>query len=358
MAISEKLPVLLTGASGYLASHILDILLNHGYPVVATVRSEAKASFIANRHDSAQTSKQLQFAIVPDIVAVGAFDNVFLNHPDIYAVIHTASPFHSKIQDPIKDILDPAILGTKNVLNSILTHGSKVTKFVLTSSNAAITDPALKNDGSACFNEDSWSPVTWEQAVNDRNLTYRGSKKFAEIAAWDFARDNAADLNPEFSITTINPPMIFGPMVHDVTLNTLNESSNALYKLIKSSPPNDTSLPTQPYPIYVDVRDAALAHVLALERGDSARNKRWYVVGGYFTTQDVLDILHKHFEDQVGGKIAIGKPGQGALSLINSPKYDNSRTVEQSGLKFIPLEKTIVDLYTQFLQLEKCAKTP
>lgn len=90
--------VLLTGGSGFIAAHVLDILLDHGHSVVTTVRSQEKANKIKEAHPNV-SEKQLSFAIVEDIAQEGAFDQAVKSDPPFEAVIHTASPFHFNVTD-------------------------------------------------------------------------------------------------------------------------------------------------------------------------------------------------------------------------------------------------------------------
>jgi NADPH:quinone reductase-like Zn-dependent oxidoreductase len=88
--------VLLTGGSGFIAAHVLDILLQHGHSVVTTVRSQEKANKIKEAH-SKYGKEKLDFAIVEDIAQEGAFDKAVVSDPPFETVIHTASPFHFNV---------------------------------------------------------------------------------------------------------------------------------------------------------------------------------------------------------------------------------------------------------------------
>lgn len=79
-----------TGGSGFIAAHVLDILLERGHTVVTTVRSEEKAQKIRDAHPDIPISK-LDFRIVEDIAQEGAFDEA-VKIEGLEAVIHTASP--------------------------------------------------------------------------------------------------------------------------------------------------------------------------------------------------------------------------------------------------------------------------
>lgn len=92
--------------------------------------------------------------------------------PPFEYVIHTASPYKTKWDDPIKDCLDPAIKGTTGILKSIHAYAPTVKRVVITSSSAAV----LKRENHPkSYDESSWSEVTEEQALDGKN-TYRASK--------------------------------------------------------------------------------------------------------------------------------------------------------------------------------------
>lgn len=84
--------VLLTGGNGFVAAHILLLLLQRGYSVTATVRSESKTTFLRRKFSDAVSKGHLKFAIVPDITTPGAFDEVFKGSA-FDSVLHTSSPF-------------------------------------------------------------------------------------------------------------------------------------------------------------------------------------------------------------------------------------------------------------------------
>jgi nucleoside-diphosphate-sugar epimerase len=90
--------VLLTGGSGFIAAHTLDVLLKRGHSVVTTVRTQEKADKIKEAYKSYGKDK-LDFAIVPDIAQEGAFDQAVFSDPPFEAVLHTASPFHFNVKD-------------------------------------------------------------------------------------------------------------------------------------------------------------------------------------------------------------------------------------------------------------------
>jgi len=235
--------VLLTGGSGFIAAHVLDILLKNGHRVVTTVRSQEKADKIAKAHSSYGKDK-LDFAIVEDIAQENAFDKAVVSDPPFEAVIHTASPFHFNVTDVQKELLDPAIIGTTGVLKSIKKSAPTVKRVVITSSFASIINPFKGTWPGHTYSEADWNPLTPEQAVENPANGYRASKTFAERAAWDFVERE----KPNFTLATMCPPLVLGPIVHYLnSLDGLNTSNQRIRDIMlgkakEEIPPTGTFL--------------------------------------------------------------------------------------------------------------------
>lgn len=73
----------------------------------------------------------------------------------------------------MKDVLNPAIDGTTGILKAIQKYAPQVKRVVLTSSFAAIVNTASP---PKVYDESSWNPITWNEAIAERSLVYRGSK--------------------------------------------------------------------------------------------------------------------------------------------------------------------------------------
>ena len=336
--------VLLTGASGFVASHVLELLVSKGYAVKATVRSQEKADFILNRYKG----KPVQTVIVPDIQDAHAFDHALEDDHDITAVLHTASPFFSAKEDGAKELLNPAIKGTTNVLKAIKEHAPQVTQVVITSSFASISNLEKANDPSFTHSEDVWASVTFEQANTDLAMAYRGSKKYAEKAFWEFIEKE----KPNFVGSTVNPPIIFGPLIQNVEkVSQINTSSKIIYDLLHSKPAEDNSSYSSGNFLWVDVRDVALAHVVPLENAE-AEGKRLFTTAGYYSNQDILDVVNNGFPE-LKGKIPVGNPGTGKRNLDKVAQYDNERTNKLLGAPYVTLEKSISDTVKTLLELDE-----
>lgn len=286
--------------------------------MVATYRSESKVDFLKKRFEG----KSVKFAKLSDIENEAEVKEIFKAHPEIKKVIHTASPFHFNFTNPLTEVLQPAVNGTKAVLNAIPDH---VTHVVITSSVAAVVDKKYLDDYNEIVTEDSWNEITWEEAEKDGgSFTYRGSKTFAEKAAWELHK------TAKWNLVTILPPLVFGPVYGQT--ETLNTSNEQLVDAIKPGS-NFRYAGT-----YVDVRDTAAAHVAAI---DATKSARWLTIGGYYTRQEILDITNKEFPDFHADK---GTPGDYS-DLKRVFRYDNSKTDKVFPRKYITLKQTVEDTF-------------
>jgi nucleoside-diphosphate-sugar epimerase len=303
---------------------------------VTTVRSEEKADKIRSIHPNVGADK-LSFAIVPDIAKEGAFDEAVKSDPPFEAVIHTASPFHFNVKDVQKELLDPAIIGTTGLLKTVAKNAPTVKRVVITSSFAAIRNANKGNWPEHTYSEEDWNPITHEQALEGPAPGYSASKKFAEKAAWEFVERE----KPDFDIATMCPPYVFGPIepVLQTNLESLNTSNTLISSAILGKF-KDGIPPTNAF-LWIDVRDLALGHVLAVEKAD-AGNKRFFFTAGHFSNKQVVDVVRKNFpeykdqlpsENEKGGDLP-----EGGLYGVN-----NNRVKELLGKGFYEFEQTVVD---------------
>src|SRR5580765_4206043 len=131
-------PVCVTGASGFIAAHIVRELLERGYRVRGTVRSlrqPGKYTFLTQLPGAADRLELVE----ADLLAPGSYDAAVAGCD---VVMHTASPYLIDVKDPQRDLVDPAVKGTLNVLTSAKAAG--VGRVVLTSSMSAISDEPVE----------------------------------------------------------------------------------------------------------------------------------------------------------------------------------------------------------------------
>ncbi|CAE7215609.1 unnamed protein product [Rhizoctonia solani] len=326
-AIKAPATVLVTGASGFIAVWTVKTFLEAGYTVRGTVRSASKGDYLADLFKS--YGDKFQYVIVEDIAKKGAFDEAVKG---VDAVAHTASPFHFNAEDP-QVLIEPAVKGTLEILASVHKYAPTVRRIVITSSVAAIMDGS-KPTGTV-FTENDWNTFSLREVEAKGKAAaggdkYRASKTLAEKAAWAFLEDR----EPKFDIATINPPMVFGPILHQVSSpESLNTSVAMLYKVLhtKESDLGKETLLTSNMN-FVDVRDVALAHVRALEVPE-AGGQRFIASGGTLCWQDALDVLQPPNPR--------GTPGSGK-GLVHS-RYDASKATKVLGINFKGLEETVRD---------------
>ncbi|KAG8920885.1 methylglyoxal reductase (NADPH-dependent) gre2 [Tulasnella sp. 419] len=331
--------VLVTGGNGFVAVHVIEQLLARGHSVVTTVRSEEKTKYL--REKFSKYGENLKFSIVPDMSQSGAFDDTIKSY-EFDAVLHTSSPFTFNIKDPKTDLLDPAIQGTRSILESVKNFGPSVQRVVVTSSFASIVDLKQGNRPGYVYSEKDWNPVTYEEALTDPVLGYYGSKTFAERAAWEFIEQE----KPHFKLTTLCPPMVFGPPTQEVTsIDKLNTSNASLYAMFIGKAKAENSVW-----IWVDVRDLALAHVLAFET-NTTTNERYLITQGTYSAQQVLEYAWQHYPDRARA----ANLAQPAPYYPEEGNYrpDNSKSKQQLNMEYRSFEDMLKDTFPVFVELEK-----
>jgi len=249
-----------------------------------------------------------------DLLVDGSFDECFRG---CSAVFHVASPFILGSKDPQKELIDPAVKGTLNVLESCKRVGVK--RVVLTSSCAAIveTDSAEtpeKYEGKV------WTEKDWNTSANIENAPYFYSKVLAEKAAWEFCEKN------DIALTTICPNFVMGPPLSQRADGT---SVGMAIQLLNGAFV-DEGAPNFSYGL-VHVRTVSEAHVAAL--GNKRAENERFLVGGR-VGRTVLDIIgFLRLEQRFAKRNMATKL---AAPCTYSPSYDNSKAVEILGLRFRP----------------------
>lgn len=237
---SAIITVAVTGASGYLASHVIKALYEEGgFKIRGTVRdptAEGKVAHLKEHFPELELFKA-------DLLEEGSFEECFTG---CNIVIHCASPFPSSVDNPQKELIEPALNGTKNVMNQAVSCG--VARVVVTSSCAAVqTQDTFRTPEKffrTIFNETHWNDEsTLEEGA------YRMSKSLAEHAAWEFSN--------QLEVTTINPSFILGPPLSTRLDSTSVKTMVGLLNGVFVDGVNGACFGC------VDVRDVALAHVRA-----------------------------------------------------------------------------------------------
>ncbi len=262
--------VLVTGGSGFIALHCIDQLLEKGFMVRTTIRSESRKDEINKAMDKYPNLDQnLEFHIC-DLLKDDGWEAA-VDGCDY--VLHVASPFILEVPSDENVLIKPAVDGTLRVLNAC--SKAVVKKVVLTSSVAAV---AYGHGVEKTYDESDWSNTGEDSGITP----YAKSKTLAEKAAWNFVEE--LDTDKKFDFTVINPVGVFGPML----TRDIGTSNSLVSRLINGE------LPACPatHMGYVDVRDVAKAHVFSM-LNSSTNNKRIIVSESEMFFVDVGRILNE-----------------------------------------------------------------
>jgi nucleoside-diphosphate-sugar epimerase len=342
--IDKTKPVAVTGVTGYLASWVVKLLLEEGYTVRGTVRNKKDQNKIKHLLSLAKDSKgKLEF-FEADLLKEHSFDTVF---GGCELVIHTASPFIlSEIKDAKKELIDPALIGTQNVLHSV-NKASSVKRVVLTSSVVAMYGDAID---IANYENGILTEKEWNTTSSENHQPYGFSKMLAEKEAWTIA-----ETQNQWDLVVINPGFVLGPSLDKnnggVSNDFMNNIGNGKFK---------TGVPKGNHAI-IDVRDAAKAHILA--GFTPSASGRHITAAESKSFLDIAQLLKKHYPDYPLPKGVIPKP----LAWLMGPHFgltrkyvsrnfgynitfDNSYIKKDLGIEFIPFEKTILDHFEQLVK--------
>ena len=233
--------VLVTGGTGFIGLHCLQQLLDKGYKVKTTIRSESRKQEVMEamkKHSS--NFENLEFFIA-DLLSDDGWSEAVNGSK---YVLHVASPFFLGEPENEDVFIKPAVEGTLRVLKACA--DADVKKVVLTSSFAAVGYGHPKE--KEVYTEEDWSSVDGEISP------YAKSKTLAEKAAWEFV-ENLEESN-KFELTVINPVAVTGPML----TSDIGSSNDFLLKLISGSMPACPKI----HMGYIDVRDVAKAHIFSM----------------------------------------------------------------------------------------------
>lgn len=262
--IDKAKPVLVTGATGYVAGWLVKKLLDEGITVHAAVRNPNAKNRLMFLNQLAANSKGDIKYFKSDLLVEGSYDEAM---EGCALVFHTASPFTLDVKDPQKELIDPAKLGTRNVLASA-NRTESVKRVVLTSSCAAIygDNRDVKNTPNGIFTEEMWNTTS-----SIKHGAYSYSKTLAEQVAWEMSKQQKC-----WDLVTVNPSLVIGPAINP------NAVSSESFNLIKQL--GDGSLKAGVPPMgwgIVDVRDVANVHYQA---GFVAEANGRYLTSGHNTT--------------------------------------------------------------------------
>jgi nucleoside-diphosphate-sugar epimerase len=263
--------VLVTGGSGFIASHTILQLLASGYRVRTTVRSLSREDDVratlkrggSPPHEpgpvrgdpGSEPGERLTF-VVADLMSDAGWPAAVSG---CEYVLHIASPFPASVPKDENELIVPAREGALRVLRAARDAGAK--RVVLTSSYAAV---GYGHAQQKVFTEKDWTDPNGADV-----MPYTKSKTLAERAAWDFIAREGAGLE----LAVVNPVGVFGPVLGPDYATSILLVQRML----------DGALPGLPRMCFgvVDVRDVADLHLRAMTN-PAAKGERFLAVAGDF----------------------------------------------------------------------------
>jgi dihydroflavonol-4-reductase len=331
--------VAVTGASGFVGAHVTKALLAAGHRVRGTVRDATDAGKTSHLR-ALPNSGGLDLATA-DLRDEHSFDEAFSG---CEWICHVASPVSFKPKDPVADIIEPAVVGTLNVLKAAARSGS-VRRVVLTSSTAAVHG----------FEAPSGTHLTerdWNETSSARRSAYLRSKVLAERAAWHFVEST------DLELVTILPPYAFGPVLCRDHART---SVAWIDRIVRSKIPMIPNINLA----LVDVEDVAVAHVRALERPEA--RGRYMLVRDTHWFAEIVEVIRRRFPDlkvpRRRSPIVLTylsslfddmlTPYFWRQCLGKTYTFDSSRAQRELGIEFKPFEQSVVETVESILALDR-----
>lgn len=344
--IDSSKPILVTGATGYVAGWLVKMLLENGCTVHAAVRDPNNQGKIQHLVDIAEASPGTIRFFKSNLLEEGSYAEAMEGCELVY---HTASPFSTSVEDPVKQLIEPAVNGTRNVLEQA-NRTETVKRVVLTSSCAAIygDNADVHRAPNGILTEE-----VWNTSSTPTHQPYSFSKVSAEKEAWKIAEKQT-----RWDLVVINPSFVLGP-----TLNPHNTTSESfhLVKLLGDGTLK-TGVPQMGIGM-VDVREVALAHMKA---GFMPEAEGRYILSAHDTS---FYGLAQALQPQFGGEYPVPKRAlpkalvwlvgpminkaltRKAVTLnVNVPfKADNTKSREKLGVQYRSLEETMRDMFQQMI---------
>jgi len=275
--------VLVTGGTGFVASHCILQLLQKGYNVKTTLRSINRKNEVLEMMKTAGITALNNLAFIEtDLTKDNNWGEAVKG---CKYVLHVASPIASTMPKDDNDMIRPAVDGTLRVLKAARAAGVK--RVVLTSNFGAIG--YSHKDPNTVITEQEWTNP------DQKDLSaYSRSKVLAELAAWDFINKEGGDLE----LSVINPVFILGP-----SLGPDSPSGFDLLNMLLSG--KMKSVPNIPFNI-IDVRDVADLHIRAMTNPD-AKGQRFLAMAGGKITMPEIALLLKNKMPGVASKVSAKK---------------------------------------------------
>jgi dihydroflavonol-4-reductase len=343
--IDRSAPVMVTGATGYVAGHLVRRLLEAGLTVHAPVRDPQHPQKLQSLNEIAAAAPGEIRYFKADLLDDGSYADAIAG---CELVFHTASPFALAVKDPRQDLVDPALLGTRNVLREA-TRTPSVKRVVLTSSCAAIygDNADLADTPDGVFTEQIWNTSS-----SLEHQPYSYSKTVAEQEAWKLSAAQS-----RWDLVVLNPSLVVGP---GISPRATSESFNLIRQLGDGTMRGGA--PRLGFGV-VDVRDVAEAHYQA---GFTPEAKGRYIISGHDT--DLLAMartLLERFGDDypiprralpkwllwlVGPLMDKSMTRRFIARNVDLPwRGDNRKSIRELGMHYRPLATSMNEFFQQMV---------
>ena len=317
--------ILVTGASGYIASHITKLLLERNYKVRGTVLS------LKNKNEY-----EFLYGIVPEKSSNLELVEADLNDhscwlsvlKDCNYVFSVAAPVPGGNAHTESEFVNPAVKGTQSILDAAMRNGVK--RVVITSSVGAISC----GNEDRILNESDWS-------IESASELYTKSKLKSEKAAWEFYEKNKGKIQ----VCCINPSFVFGPVFKAKG----NSTCEFICDIIKGTSPGiiDTTIPI------VDVREVAEIHLKAMFT-DNAEGQRYICSSKNVSFKEIVSILKNEFEKygyEIADKVLTFQQVKesnsmllGFLPMIGKQiRVNNEKSIRELGIHYRSIEATLCE---------------
>lgn len=328
--------VLLTGATGLVSFRVLQELLRGSYDVRITVRSEGKAHAVISNPaiQKLQPGDRLQYFIVPDSAAQGAFDEAVQN---VTYVIHAGSPVPVSGFDPVEQVWKPTVVCLQNLLSSALKAPS-IQRLLATSSiianMAPMPDPSVTATAASRIQLPG-IPETFSDEFEAYIL--------AKITEINYIDSFVKESKPHFSVATISPGYIFGrdELVLDAQTAIDKKSSPGI--LLRSLVGINSSAPV--HGGYVHIDDLAKIYMKLLELQASTESPSSFGACKMVSFDDSWDLVEKNFPKEVSE----GVLKRGILPTLPI-SYDSSETEKKLGFEFRSFEDALKDVVQFYVE--------
>jgi nucleoside-diphosphate-sugar epimerase len=335
--------VLVTGATGFLGSHLVCRLLADGQIVRACRRSasDTKEFNLVFQHYFPEPTQQLALAknlvwVQTDVLELDTLAEAIMGVSWVY---HCAALVSFEASDR-NLLMEVNTVGTANVVNLCLLNGVKNLCYV-----SSIASLGRTKSGSTMDEHSKWE-------TSALNSNYAISKYKAELEVWRGSEEG-------LEVIIVNPGVIIG-------VGDFKKGSNSLVHSIYKGMP----LYSMGVNGYVDVKDVARAMILLVK--SNIRNQRFVMVGSNLRIRDLFFMLADGFNKKrptilvtpflaalswrvmkvvrLFYKKGIAITKETARAAVNESYYNSNKIITELSFTFTPIENTVKECCEVYLK--------